>query len=274
MNTTMPPATGAVDTHAHVFLPSLRMAPNRRYSPDYPATPEDYLGQLDQAGMAHGVLVQPSFLGTDNSYLLDALAAYPQRLRGIAVVDSTIDPPTLKHMDTLGVRGIRLNLVGKELMDATDPQWQPLWENIRTLNWSVEVQRNIDDVTAVVEQLLEQGLTTVVDHYGLPKGGVDKHQAQYQRLTQLMQHHPELWMKVSAPYRSGITPHQAHACIDAVVNACGHANQLVWGSDWPHTQFEDRIDYAQMTDFLAQAIPEAAERQRILVDNAARLFRL
>ncbi|MEM5300204.1 hypothetical protein VSR82_39225 [Burkholderia sp. JPY481] len=40
--------------------------------PDYDATLDAYLAQLDTHGVSHGVLVQPSFLGTDCSYMLDA----------------------------------------------------------------------------------------------------------------------------------------------------------------------------------------------------------
>ena len=79
-----PPNT-AVDTHAHVFTRDLPMPDQRRAPSGYDARPEDYLQQLDANGISHGVLVQPSFLGTDNSYLVDALRRYPQRLRGIAV---------------------------------------------------------------------------------------------------------------------------------------------------------------------------------------------
>src|SRR3954447_5853788 len=58
---------GATDCHAHVFKRGLKLADVRRYAPDYDATPQDYLRVLDENGMARGVLVQPSFLGTDNS---------------------------------------------------------------------------------------------------------------------------------------------------------------------------------------------------------------
>jgi predicted TIM-barrel fold metal-dependent hydrolase len=54
----------------------------RRYAPSYDAPLGDYLGQLLAHGFSHGVLVQPSFLGTDNRYLLSALQTVPGQLRG------------------------------------------------------------------------------------------------------------------------------------------------------------------------------------------------
>src|SRR5258706_14032175 len=53
----------SVDTHAHVFERGLPMPDARRYAPDEDALLGTYLHHLDTHGMAHGVLVQPSFLG-------------------------------------------------------------------------------------------------------------------------------------------------------------------------------------------------------------------
>ena len=67
---------------------------------------------LDAHGLSHGVLVQPSFLGTDNRYLLEALRGCPQRLRGVVMLEPTVSDAELQAMDALGVCGMRLNLVG------------------------------------------------------------------------------------------------------------------------------------------------------------------
>src|ERR671933_1328754 len=128
----------AVDTHAHVFKRGLPLADVRRYAPDYDATPEDYIRVLDANGVSHSVLVQPSFLGTDNSYLLDALHHYP-RFRGIAVVPPTVSPDELQAFDEAGVVGIRLNLIGlpDPRLDA-DP-WPSLLKRLAELDWQGEL---------------------------------------------------------------------------------------------------------------------------------------
>ncbi|MCS0468087.1 hypothetical protein LV178_22070, partial [Burkholderia mallei] len=74
----------AIDAHAHVFETGLPLAGRRRYAPDYDAPLDAYLAQLDAHRVSHGVLVQPSFLGSDCRYLLRALARQPRRLRGVA----------------------------------------------------------------------------------------------------------------------------------------------------------------------------------------------
>jgi predicted TIM-barrel fold metal-dependent hydrolase len=50
---------------------------------------------------------------------------------------------------------------------------------------------------------------------------------------------------------------------------------LVWGSDWPHPNEQSKPalpDDAVLFDLLAQWAPEEAVRNRILVDNPAKLY--
>ena len=81
---------------------------------------------LDAHGISHAVLVQPSFLGTDNRFLLEALRAAPQRLQGVAVVAPDIGEPAWQALADGGICGIRLNLVGLPLPDLTQSDWQRL----------------------------------------------------------------------------------------------------------------------------------------------------
>ncbi len=112
-----------VYTHAHIFKAGLDLAPGRRYAPDYDATVDDYLAILDKHGVSHGVLVQPSFLGTNNSYVMKALHRYPDRLRGIAVVEPDIGFDSLAAMDAEGVVGIRLNLTCMPIPRLREDPW-------------------------------------------------------------------------------------------------------------------------------------------------------
>ena len=79
---------GAIDWHAHVFLRSLPMAADRRYTPRTDAPLALLRRLLSHNRMAGAVLVQPSFLGTANEFLLSALqelrgAESPQRFWGV-----------------------------------------------------------------------------------------------------------------------------------------------------------------------------------------------
>ena len=130
-----------IDTHAHVFHNGLKRAADIRYSPDYDAKLDDYLRMLDANGMTHGVLVQPSFLGTDNSYIVECLGAAKGRVRAIAVVEPSVSADELKRLNDAGVVGLRLNLVGRPLPDLASPVWQAHLAAVAKLGWQVEVQR-------------------------------------------------------------------------------------------------------------------------------------
>jgi predicted TIM-barrel fold metal-dependent hydrolase len=151
-----------------IFHRGLKLASGRRYAPDYDAPLDLYLQQLDQNGITNGVLVQPSFLGTDNSCLVECLKATRGRLRGIAVVDSGVSPDELHTLDRAGIVGVRLNLVGKPLPDLTLPEWKALLAQIKELGWQVEIQRNAGDLAGLAPELLDQGVSVVLDHHALP----------------------------------------------------------------------------------------------------------
>ena len=78
----MPPP-GACDAHCHVFGPGDRFpySANRTYTP--PDAPKEKLAALHKhLGFARAVLVQASCHGTDNSAMLDAIAASNDTIRG------------------------------------------------------------------------------------------------------------------------------------------------------------------------------------------------
>ena len=100
-----------VDCHFHVFDAG-QSQPQARYVPAYGASMAGWQAAAQPQGVQRGVLVQTSFLGTDNSRLVTELARNPATLRGVAVVDPGADAAELARLDNAGVRGIRLNLAG------------------------------------------------------------------------------------------------------------------------------------------------------------------
>ena len=102
----------AVDSHFHVF-DAHQAQPGARYTPAYAAPLSTWQAAARPLGVRRGVLVQTSFMGTDNTPAAGHAGAAPRhaarRRRGRA------RPPTLQTLAPLhaaGVRGIRLNLAG------------------------------------------------------------------------------------------------------------------------------------------------------------------
>jgi predicted TIM-barrel fold metal-dependent hydrolase len=262
-------ALTGIDSHAHIFRRGLRLARVRRYAPGYDATLRDYLRQLDAHGLSHGVLVQPSFLGTDNSFMLAALAAEPERLRGIAVVEPGVPRETLAAMDRGGVTGIRLNLAGAPLPDLDGGSWPACLDLVAELGWQVEVLRPARDLPALVATLLRRGVDVVVDHFGMPDPAMGVADPGFRGLLALAGSR-RVWVKLSGQYRNGAG--LTRAAMPLLREAFG-LDRLVWGSDWPHTRFEGEVDYGEARAHLDAWIPDPAERRVVLEETAARLFR-
>lgn len=265
----MPQDKFRVDTHAHIFSTGLALAPGHRHAPQYDATLQNYLRLLDAHGMAYGVLTAPSFLGTDNSHLLEGLAAANGRLRGTVIVDPRTPRSTLEAFSSQGIVGIRLNLFRKiDVPDLGSTEYRALFETCAALDWQVEIYDEGPRLARWLPLIMATGVNVVVDHFGSPDpaAGVDCPGFQY-ILRQFAT--GRLWVKLSARYRVGSA--LAAACAGLLLQE-GSAQRLIWGSDWPWTQNESGRTYAECLHWLEEWIPEAADRDTMLGATARRLF--
>lgn len=264
--TGMPPATlpAPIDTHAHCFLASLPMAPQRRYTPGYDASVEQFLAVLDHHGVAAGVLVQPSFLGTDNSYLVRCLAAHPTRLRGIAVVDPGITDTALSDLAAVGVVGVRFNLIDQDAAILDRPDLRDLVRRVAALGWQIEVQADGPQWSTVLRALDRIPTTIVADHFGRPTLGLGRACPGFQLL---LREGPSgrLYVKLSAPYR---VLGSVDGCLEDLFAQLG-PDRLLWGSDWPWTQHEANRRYQ---DWLALTDRAGSVLAHRLAATAGRLF--
>ena len=255
-NSLMDLPEGRYDGHCHVFRADLPKARERRYTPDYDATPEELCALLDGFRLDGALLVQPSFLGARNDYLLDVLDAYAGddkvAFRGVAVLDPSCpaDAGQLREFDRRGIIGVRLNLLRMEdRFDYTD--WSAHLAEVEKLGWHVELHSAANHLPRILPQLTRHHARVVVDHFGLVPNTADPGLQ-----TILAQPAGRLWVKVSGAYR--IYPDGARAtdpeCMSPLrriyADHLGN-DRLVWGSDWPFTQFE-----AQMTYGLAHAMAQ------------------
>jgi len=228
-----------IDTHTHVFRRGMGLIEGRRYTPAYDATIADHLTMLGENGMSHGVVVQISILGTDNSYLLKALQQEPVRLRGIVVLDPRIEVKELLALDDAGVVGVRLNLIGLPVPDLGGAEWQTHLRRLADLNWQVEVQAEARRLHRILPPLLAAGTRVVVDHFGRPAGELGIADPGFQYLLTLGRTR-SVWVKLSGEYRNAPAERGRQIAMAAAPLLLGEfgVERLIWGSDWPHTSFE------------------------------------
>lgn len=264
----------SVDSHAHVFAKDLPLAPVRRHAPDYDALLEQYLAHLDRVGISRGVLVQPSFLGNDNSYFMAALRRFPDRLRGVAVVSPYIAGKELRAMAEQGVVGIRLNLVGLPIPDLRSDQWVGLFRQVRDLDWHVEVHREARDLPALIPPLLASGCKIVVDHFGRPDPTLGADDPGFKFLLDQAST-GQIWVKLSAAYRTWGAEQTGEACCRAAraLLASFGAERLMWASDWPNTQHQHLVDYDATRRAFDCWVTDEKRRRIILADTPVDLFK-
>lgn len=252
--------TNVVDSHFHVFALTATGAPGSRYLPAYAATIEAWEAAVTPHGISHGVLVQPSFLGTDNSHLLTLLAERPAQLRGVVVVGPSFAVNELRRMDALGVCGIRLNLVGTD--HRIGEALHPLFDQLEALSWHLQIHTDHGRLAEVLRQLPES-LTVVVDHFGKPASPTE--------VSGLVAgQHDRLFVKLSAPYRL------AEGCeaTDLAARWLDRVGpmRLVWGSDWPCTAHEQAQATSVSPTWLARWLASDAMTEVVLTDNALSLY--
>ena len=266
-----------IDGHAHVFVQGLPLAPGRRYAPAYEATLDDYRAMLASRNLSHGVLVQPSFLGTDNHFLLSCLDMRPGQLRGIVMVDPARDIGQIDAWHARGVVGARANLIGAELPDFGDVSWGRFLERMVALNWHLEVHIEAARLREIAATLLASGVKVVIDHFGRFDPALGTRDPGFSSMLAMASSGRE-WVKVSAAYRVSANPHDPAAALAAAADAWPAlvrefgVDRLVWGTDWPHTQFEDMQDAGSARAQLSAFVTDPDQLHAVLIDTPSALF--
>ena len=263
----------ACDCHMHFYDDRFPAAASATLRPPN-ATVEDYRLLQKRIGTSRTVIVTPSTYGTDNRPSLEAAAILGASARVVAVVDDTVTDADLKRLATLGVRGIRFNLVQKGA--TTLDMVEPLAKRVHDLGWHVQIHMLGDQIVQIENLLLRLPTPIVFDHlgrvpqpmgvdhpsYGVILGLVDKGRA---------------WVKVSGAYHDTKVGPPGYADTSAVGRAFVKAapERMVWGSDWPHPTVKEiagKPDDAILFTLLADWAPDENTLRRVLVENPATLY--
>ena len=271
----------ACDSHFHVFGPAQKYpyGSDIRYKPPYEPL-EPYLKLARRIGFVRYVFVQPSAYGFDNSCMLDSMRELdPAIRRGIIDLDenSTSDKE-LADLDATGVRGIRVNISPIRQPEAglaasMLPRIGRLAKICLELGWHLDFLTPGWLVSELMPTLRELPVAFSVAHMGLFPAKDGPEQPGFREFLRLVgDGSKRCWVKLTGIYRfSTVTDFAdvkpiAQALMDQV------PDQLIWGSDFPHLSFHDRVGTIQLYNLLGEWAPDRGMRQRILAENPARLF--
>ena len=271
---------GACDAHFHVFGPPEHYpyAAELRYAPPF-APLDEYMALARHLNVMRFVFVQPSAYATDNRCMLDAMRQVgTQRCRGIVDLDeSRTDPETLAAWHALGVRGIRVNVspVRKPepgLAEALRPRIRRLAALAADLRWHLDFLIPGWLVRELLPDLHALEIDFTLAHLGLfpARDGAD--QPGFRELLALLRSGARhCFVKLTGVYRIS-SPDFADAAPLARALIEAAPDRLIWGSDFPHLSFADKVGSVALFNLLGDWAPSPALRRQILVENPAALF--
>lgn len=258
-----------IDAHFHAWsdddvryplavVPSLALRPVKLFGPN------EVLAQVTPHGCDRVVLIQISFYGTDNRYMLDVIAERPSIFRGVAVVDPR-SPEVAAEMRRLrpqGVRGFRIEGLSGDLDAWLDhPGYAEMFACAAAEKMAIcplMKPAGLPALSRMCDCFPET--TVVIDHFSLVGGGGVIDPTHVELLTG-MSRHPNVNVKLSAFYGLGKAkaPHDDMIpLIRRVFDAFGPA-RLMWASDGPFQAFRgsydagisivrDRVDFFSPSD--------------------------
>jgi predicted TIM-barrel fold metal-dependent hydrolase len=258
-----------IDTHFHCFERGLKLADGARYQPQYDALFSNLQTHWQEYDVTRGVIIQPSFLGTDNSYLLQICEQSAQSIRGVAVINPEVSPHELARMHESGIRGIRFNWVGlAQWPDVADSAWAHVRRSMQALGWHVQLHVEGDRLDQAARCFDSWKIPLVIDHLGRPSPeSLDTHA---QTLQSIVSRRPA-YIKVSAPYRCNADAPGSFDAVSAALLKSVGSERLLWGSDWPFTQHESSQSYdAIIADY--KRVCSDQSMQEIMTRNAEALY--
>lgn len=257
-----------VDTHAHIFRRDLPFIPGAVHTLHRDFTLEDYLAELDGAGVQFAAIAAASFLGTYTDYTLEALRKH-SRLRATIIADPSWDLQRLRDLDRAGVVGIRFATGNmKELPDFRTAAYRNLLRNVVELDWHVHVYSRREHLPMILSVLDEAGVKIVVDHFGARDNESGEQSESFRSIIAALRK-GRTWVKFSGPYLSERLDHRRLA--EIFLHEGGPARML-WGSDWPFVKIDNNLRYRQAVDWLLEWVPGEITRRQI-DRNAMSLYR-
>jgi len=269
---------GAWDMHFHVLGPQARFAyaAARKYTP--PDAPLDSaLALHDRLGIRNGLVVHANTHGFDNAVDLDAAARSGGRYLAVVRLDGRATRDGCLALHAAGARGVRFAFNPQHGGTLDQGVFEHVLRCIEGQGWFVELHFEGTALPGLRAWLEAIPATVVIDHFGRVDASAGADPEPFGILCELMKR-SNFWTKISGAERIS---KQGYPYADVAPLARRLAQiapeRLVWGSDWPHTGFFDARkmpDDGRLLDALADFIPDAAVREKVLVQNPRRLLRL
>jgi len=270
---------GYIDAHVHVWTSDTKKYPlasgyrrEQMQPPDFP--PEELLSHARPCGVSRIVLIQMSYYGYDNAYMLDTMRRFPGLFGGVAVIDETARPRDfMRQLAKQGVRGFRISPKGKPVDHwLGTPGMTEMWRCGSEENLSMCCLIDPDALPAI-DQMCRKfpGTPVVIDHIARIKADSKNRDEEVKELCNLARHKLTT-VKISAFYALSKVYLDLAPAIRRLLEAFG-PERLMWATDCPfqvqdgHTYLDSIALIRDRLDFLSDS-----DRQWLLRRTAERAF--
>ena len=274
-----------IDIHPHIIASDIArypLAPLGGHQSDWsrtrPVSMEQLVAAMDEAGVQKAAIVQASTCyGHDNSYVADAVAAYPKRFTGVFSVDVLAPdaPQRMRHWLAKGLTGLRLFTFGSTMTDQADwlddPKSFAAWECAGELGLSICLQMSAKAIPQAVRMAQRfPKVKIILDHCARPvleDGPPYKAAESLFEMARCPNIHLKLTPRVFAESRKGKAAPETF--FPRLVEAFG-AQRLAWGSNFPSS--EGKLPELLKTARESVASLPAADREWIFAKTAQTLY--
>jgi predicted TIM-barrel fold metal-dependent hydrolase len=274
---------GAIDAHVHVWTPDVKTYPlaggyslEEMQPPSF--TPEQLLAHARPVGVGRIVLIQMSFYGFDNRYMLDTMRRFPGVFSGVAVIDEQAADvrDTMRDLRKQGVRGFRLYPFQRPVEPLlSSPGMAAMWKigadeqlamcmliNPEALEPLDKMCRKFPDTPVVIDHFARIGIDGVV------------RDADVDNLCRLARH-KHTHVKVSAFYALGQkkAPYTDLAPMIRRLVEAYTPRRLMWATDCPY-QVQNGHTYRDSIELVRSRLEFLSDedRQWLLGKTAERVF--
>ena len=266
------PPAGTTDCHLHIFGPYARfpLQANRSFTPPE-ALLADYERLMKALGIERCVVVQPSPFGTDNSCTEDAVERLGPIARGVAVLGPDVEESTLKRLDRVGFRGVRLNLLFKGGVPIE--AMEPLAKRLAPYGWHIQLLLDARNLPDLASRLRALPVEIVIDHMGYMPVSVGMNSPAVDTMRRLLGER-RTWVKLSGSYAVTVDgpPYADAAPLPRTLLETA-PDRCVWGTDWPHPAAKGAMpDDAELLDLVPTWTTDAALQRKLFRDNPAALY--
>src|SRR5258705_1767026 len=202
-----------------------------------------------------------------------------KKCRGIVDIDQEGPDNEFERLNQTGVGGIRIN---ENPIKPFEPGYsKTMLSRIERLDARcAEIGWMLDFLTPgwltlellpVMKKLKSRH---TVAHMGMFLAKDGPKQPGFQQFLAYLRANDRCWVKFTGTYRMSVTPGFADAAPMARALIETVPDRIIWGSDFPHLSFADKVGSVELFNLLAQWAPDTPTRKKILVDNPQRLFRV